>query len=539
MKLLLTALALAGAATTATAQAQLTWSQGVLDGYWEQQLEWPAGPAGPLWFFLPSLNAGPTPLSLLDPTDPRELQIGLDLYPLLLQEGPLIGQGTSLALGLPAVPALVGSTLHAQFFTVPGATTVVDQVSNPVRNRLTSPGETWLAPGEVIKPRREHSLTPLADGRVLVFGGDSPAGGAVLQVEVYDPQMQGFEPAGSSIVPRTRHAAVQLASGKVLIVGGVGAGGTALSSCQLYDPATGTTAPAASMSVPRVFHALVRLGDGRVLVAGGSMTFTGGDPIGYPAVFSGPMASSIEVYDPVGNSWSTPASFPTGRMGMAATLQANGKVLLTGGVAKTGPSGAATTARTFIFDPNGDTLENGVDLPKPLALHLQITTASGKTLVTGGGRFKFSPVAYTGSKSTFLIGPQESSWAIAPDLNNLVACTDIVCVPKPPDKRLRVPVGVPDQSGPIWDWGAGDISYFAGGGAGSIAFVGGSSVVTPNSTYLRIFDTFSAWDEPAVQIFTRPGSRFAATDEGRRLLVVGAPLDAPGNGASAELLTLP
>ena len=41
------------------------------------------------WFFLiPSFNKGPTPLSFLDPSDPRRLGIGLDLAPFIFLASP-------------------------------------------------------------------------------------------------------------------------------------------------------------------------------------------------------------------------------------------------------------------------------------------------------------------------------------------------------------------------------------------------------------------------------------------------------------------
>src|SRR5687767_3813449 len=68
--------------------------------------------------------------------------------------------------------------------------------------------------------RRGHAATRLADGRVLITGGDNAGGGYLSEAEIFDPATGTFSVAGSMAVGRSDHAAVKLADGKVLISGG-------------------------------------------------------------------------------------------------------------------------------------------------------------------------------------------------------------------------------------------------------------------------------------------------------------------------------
>ena len=71
-----------------------------------------------------------------------------------------------------------------------------------------------LATPSLTHARRGHTATALADGRVLIIGGED-ASGPVAPTEVYDPVARTFAVGPHSLVPRTDHAAVLLADGRV------------------------------------------------------------------------------------------------------------------------------------------------------------------------------------------------------------------------------------------------------------------------------------------------------------------------------------
>jgi hypothetical protein len=72
--------------------------------------------------------------------------------------------------------------------------------------------------GQMARSRDGHSATLLADGRVLVAGGRSPAGDMVDSVEVWDPADGRFHETTPLSRPAANHTAVLLADGRVLIV---------------------------------------------------------------------------------------------------------------------------------------------------------------------------------------------------------------------------------------------------------------------------------------------------------------------------------
>jgi hypothetical protein len=77
--------------------------------------------------------------------------------------------------------------------------------------------------------RSSMTVTPLADGRVLVVGGvREPTS------ELYDPASGTWIPRGTLNEPRWLHVAVRLRDRRVLVAGG----GAYTASAELYDPAT-------------------------------------------------------------------------------------------------------------------------------------------------------------------------------------------------------------------------------------------------------------------------------------------------------------
>jgi hypothetical protein len=128
--------------------------------------------------------------------------------------------------------------------------------------------------------RFDHTATTLRDGRVLIAGGMSKDGwvpGQGLPVAppallVYDPMTGAFAPAGPMVTARTWHTATLLADGRVLIAGGEDASEAFPTSAELFDPTTGACSSAGSMGTARAWHVAALLADGRVLLVGGETT---------------------------------------------------------------------------------------------------------------------------------------------------------------------------------------------------------------------------------------------------------------------------
>ncbi len=134
----------------------------------------------------------------------------------------------------------------------------------------------WIATASMNEARHEHTMTRLADGRILVAGGfglGSPTN-ALATTEIWDPSTQTFTMAEPMKIPRARHTATLLEDGSVIITGGYdGKIETPLLE-ELYVPKTNTwlSAPTGTpplMAVARMYHDAVKLPNGNVLVASG------------------------------------------------------------------------------------------------------------------------------------------------------------------------------------------------------------------------------------------------------------------------------
>jgi hypothetical protein len=170
--------------------------------------------------------------------------------------------------------------------------------------------------------RESHTLTKLADGRVLTTGGHRGRHSSMViydSAEIYDPRKALFTPAGRMTLRRHKHDAVLLSDGTVLISGGSNERDDqeAYASVEIYDPATGTFTAAGRMATVRYKHigTSVLLNNGEVLIAGG--------------------ARNAALYDPRGRRFSTvPGDLGTAtlsRLFSTATLLPNGNVLIAGG----------------------------------------------------------------------------------------------------------------------------------------------------------------------------------------------------------------
>jgi Tol biopolymer transport system component len=131
-----------------------------------------------------------------------------------------------------------------------------------------APGFSWTGSPAVAQiGGLGDTATRLADGRVLV------AGGCTTAAQLYDPTTGTFSPTGSLAPVRASATATLLRDGRVLFAGGYtcapGSQDGMWASAELYDPTTGTFGPTGSMAAPRSQHTATLLADGRVLIVGG------------------------------------------------------------------------------------------------------------------------------------------------------------------------------------------------------------------------------------------------------------------------------
>jgi hypothetical protein len=240
-------------------------------------------------------------------------------------------------------------------------------VYDPATRRWTGTGSLRQARGA------GHTATLLADGRVLVAGGQCDGtcwqhGSATARAEVYDPRRGSWTEVAPMSAARYLHTATLLADGRVLVAGGYG--GQPWGTADLFDPATGAWSPAGPMVAARDRHAAVRLRDGRVLLGGGEC-----NPA-CPAVAT----ASAEIYNPATNSFSATAPMRLPRMGHAFHLLSTGRVLNVGGWT---PSTGATE-RTELYRPDPGTWSAAAPMMLRRSGSTSVVTRAGRVLVVGG-----------------------------------------------------------------------------------------------------------------------------------------------------------
>lgn len=131
----------------------------------------------------------------------------------------------------------------------------------------------------------------------------------------------------------------------------------------------------ASMNVARAGHTATLLDDGRVLVIGGETLSTGA------------MLDSVEVYDPVTDTWAELAPLPEPRHNHTATLLSDGLVLLVGGGQSNAigvPSGLGVVADALLYDPSTGSSESLGPNVVPRHGHIAARLASGRVLIAAG-----------------------------------------------------------------------------------------------------------------------------------------------------------
>lgn len=246
--------------------------------------------------------------------------------------------------------------------------------------------DSWSAATDYTPACSGGSGTLLDDGKVLLLCG--------TQARLYDPDADSWTSTGSSSWSHSWGHLIRLGTGKFLATAG-----QFLTTCELYNPTNGTWSPAGYMSVLRSNYTATLLTNGKVLVSGGDDLGTSAIPVSH---------ASAELYDPATNSWSAAASMSTARSSHTATLLADGRVLVTGGLTHAlNGSGSQTStplASAEIYDPATDSWSATGSMGTTRYAHSSVRLGDGRVLSIEGT---------TGSagNSSELYDPATGTWS--------------------------------------------------------------------------------------------------------------------------------
>ena len=234
---------------------------------------------------------------------------------------------------------------------------------------------SWSAGPRLGAGREFHTANLITRTGLLVAGG-LRASGPTATSEIFDSRTRRWSRAAPLAKARIAHAGATLFGGRVLVSGGGTLSATSpagyLSSAELYDPGSNSWRSAGEMSVPRANHTATLLADGRILVTGGLNSFGRG-------------VAGAEIYNPATNSWSTAGRMREARYHHTATLLPNRRVLVAGGHQLTGEGSTVALSSAELYDPATNSWLPAPRMRVPRDNHTATSLPGGRVLVTGGG----------------------------------------------------------------------------------------------------------------------------------------------------------
>lgn len=258
--------------------------------------------------------------------------------------------------------------------------------------------------------------TSVVDGKIYVIGGqideeDQFGEISIATVEMYDPQTDTWHRKADMPTARAS-VSTSVVDGKIYVIGGkeiwkrkIGRGWgyflTEFSTVEMYDPVADTWMPKADMPTPRSPRTCVV--DGKIYAIGGR----GSDR-------KQRRLATVEVYDPATDTWAKRQSMKHARDGFTTSV-VDGEIYAIGGLGwpqipnNPGPFLASVEA----FNPRTHRWLEKVEMPIPRSSHTA-SVLNGKIYVIGGGGRGNGPFRYLSRIDVY--NPQTDTWTQAPDM---------------------------------------------------------------------------------------------------------------------------
>jgi N-acetylneuraminic acid mutarotase len=236
------------------------------------------------------------------------------------------------------------------------------EVYNPTNNSWTS-----LAPMPTARYDLSAVLGP--DGRIYVIGGIG-VNGVLNTVEAYDPKTNTWTTVAPLPSALALTGAVLGNDGQIYIVGGYNPGNPGTNAVESYNPLTNAWTALAPLHIGRYALAAVLGSDGQIYALGGANPRIGGDVL-----------PTVEVYDPLENTWTVRGSMPSPRANFAATVGPDGQIYVIGGQG----AGFVYQRSVEVYDLNAASWSvNAAPLPDANAGFTAVLGPDGRIYAIGG-----------------------------------------------------------------------------------------------------------------------------------------------------------
>lgn len=245
------------------------------------------------------------------------------------------------------------------------------QGGRTIRITVTTGTFTATANNSSVSRYSSAKSVTLPSGKVVVFGSSN----FTNITDVFDPATNSFTRVGDMNRGRHRFGRALLSNGKVLAIGGMylsGGNYISLSTVEIFDPVTETWSYTGSLNVARENPVVVVLNNGKVLVAGGMWRAPGTSYL-----------SSAEIYDPDTGTFTYVNAMPQARDNATGALMSNGNVLVAGGYS----SSPGHMKSAIIYNP---TLNTWTSISSQMnSIHseggsVMLRLQDGRMLIAGG-----------------------------------------------------------------------------------------------------------------------------------------------------------
>ena len=264
--------------------------------------------------------------------------------------------------------------VNGKIYTLGGAITGWDTFTPTDTVEVYDPATDLWDSGKSMPIARMGQASCVVNGKIYVFGGSSESGpnfNIVSTVHEFTPPEPETSPWASKTPmpePRLMAASAQV-GGIIYVIGGITSDSQpkAVSSVLAYDPRTDTWTSKADMPTARHSMATCCL-DGKIYAVGGST-----DP-----TTPGGKVATVEVYDPIIDTWQIKSDLPFINVYMAACT-VNGKIYAIGGM----DAHQRALSTVLEYDPTSDTWSEKTIMPTARNYHAA-SMVDGKIYTLGG-----------------------------------------------------------------------------------------------------------------------------------------------------------